>query len=103
MYMVESKLPYMIRRYIVNDDGMITQFNPNIPYEQHKFSGGWKVVGIREVLPFGNVGRLVPIKEAAEKINKFTFKNGSGKYLLQDVDHGTTRIWGERIVKIFTI
>ena len=103
MYMVESGSPYMIRRYIVNDDGMITQFNPDIPYEQHKFSGGWKVAGIHEVLPFGNIGRRIAVKEAAEKIHKFTFENGKGKYLLEDVDHGTTRIWGDRIIKIFTI
>ena len=103
MYMIESGSPYAVRRYVVNNDGMITRFNHSIPYEQHNFSGDWKVSGIREILPFGNIGRRISIKEAAEKINKFTFKNGNGKYLLEDVDHGTTRIWGDRIIKIFTI
>lgn len=53
----------------------------------------WQIVGLRELLPFSNLGRLIPLSDAA-KIKNFAFKNGRPKYTLQDLDHGTTRIVG---------
>jgi len=53
----------------------------------------WQIIGIEEVLPFNNLGRLIPISEAVN-ISCFKFKNGNPKYAIIDIDHGTRRIHG---------
>lgn len=53
----------------------------------------WQITGLREVLPFNNLGRLIPLKEAAE-LTDIKRKNGNPRYTLEDIDHGTTRIHG---------
>lgn len=82
--------------YIINEKGEITQLKNDIPYSQHKFSGSWLALGIRQVLPFNRLGGLISIEKACE-IQEFKFKNGRGKYYMVDLDHGTQRIWGSRI------
>jgi hypothetical protein len=53
----------------------------------------WQVIGIRKILPFGNLGYLIPLNEAI-KIDNFCFKNGNPKYTIEDIDHNTHRITG---------
>jgi len=53
----------------------------------------WQVLGIAELLPFGNLGRTIPLSKAV-KIKNFSFKNGKPKYTGVDKDHGTVRVWG---------
>ena len=53
----------------------------------------WQILGLRELLPFGNLGHLIPLSDAV-KLENFAFKNGKPKYTIQDLDHGTVRIVG---------
>lgn len=53
----------------------------------------WQINGIREILPFGILGRLIPLSEAVLLTN-FSFKNRNPKYVICDIDHGTFRIHG---------
>lgn len=53
----------------------------------------WQVLGIHEIMPFNQLGRLIPLDEAV-KIESFAFKNGRPKYTGADKDHGTYRVWG---------
>lgn len=53
----------------------------------------WQVVGIHEIKPFNQLGRLIPLSEAV-KIKNFSFKNGKPRYTGADKDNGTYRIWG---------
>ena len=53
----------------------------------------WQVVGLRELLKFNQLGRLIPLSEAVN-IKEFAFKNGNPRYTAEDIDHGTHRVWG---------
>jgi len=88
-----------LSQYVVNEDMEITQLEYQFPnYLQPNFSGKWVVRGLAEVLPFGNIGRVQPISDLVGKDLKF--KNGKSKYVLYDIDHGTTRLWGNRISSV---
>ena len=55
--------------------------------------GTWKVAGLRQIGPFNRLGHLIPLAQAV-KITDWSFKNGKPRYTAQDLDHGTTRVWG---------
>jgi hypothetical protein len=74
----------------------MTQYK-NKPYDEHEFSGQWRLEGFCEVLPFNQLNfsnMISPLNLLGEEM---TFKNGKGKYFLVDYDHGSTRVWSERI------
>lgn len=57
----------------------------------------WQMLGAYEVRPFGRVGtRLIPLHELCnfKSDADYLFKNGTPKYTLCDIDHGTQRIHG---------
>jgi len=53
----------------------------------------WRITGIRELKSFNHLGMLISLSESI-KIDNFLFKNGKPKYVIEDIDHGTTRIVG---------
>lgn len=72
--------------YLVNDKGEITK-NGN------DFSGCWKIQGLSHVkmnwyIPFGNV-----TQELVKNL-PLLYKNGNPQFTVRDLDHGTTREWG---------
>lgn len=76
------------KRYFVNRKG-------DIFYDGLNPSGGWKFLGLshvkrREIIPFPAVWDKL---EKGEKINTL-WKNGKPQYTVRDLDHGTTREWG---------
>lgn len=54
------------------------------------FSGQWKFLGVKERLK--GVKNIIKPEEAL-KITDWKFKNGSPRYQVVDLDHGTIRIW----------
>jgi hypothetical protein len=71
-----------------------------VRYGKHVFQENdghqWDMVGIMEILPFNNT-RLIPLKEVEKFLSgnpNLSFKNRHPKYTVMDIDHGTTRIWG---------
>lgn len=85
--------------YLINERDEITQLISGKPNLEHSFSGQWKVRGLCLVQAFGH---LKLIRDWRSMVGKnLKFKNGRGKYCLADYDHGTNRVWGERIVAIW--
>ena len=92
------------KSYLVNEKMEITQYNSNCALDQHKFSGQWIFKGLVTRLHGNN---LINAKQLFEKtviddIN-FTFKNGNPRFTVLDIDHGTTRSWGDGIRSISII
>lgn len=75
--------------YYIDDENNICQTTR----DNIEFSGNWKLRGFREILPFGRLSnKLYTIEELEGK--DLCFKNGKGKYMIEDLDHNTIRIWG---------
>jgi len=60
-----------------------------------KPSGDWKLLGFCRRLPFGQLGPLIPPEEMLGK--EMRFANGRGAYVAVDLDHGTYRIFCDRV------
>lgn len=89
-----------LKHYIVNENMEITQYKYNFPnWEKPKFSGKWKVKGLAQVLPFGHMGAIQSLDKLVGE--NLRFKNGKSKYVLVDVDYGTTRVWGDRVLRVY--
>ena len=71
---------------VLEKDG---QYYIGIPNTGH-FSGDWKFLGVRERL---KNSRTIIKPEEALKITDWKFKNGSPRYQVVDLDHGTVRTW----------
>jgi len=71
---------------VLEKDG---QYYIGIPNTGH-FSGNWKFLGVRERL---RNSRVIIKPEDALKITDWQFKNGSPRYQVVDLDHGTVRTW----------
>ena len=94
-----NKIHYTIstpygNKYELSKKGYVIKYSnglnkENAPIEDLK---SWQVLGIVELKPFGNIGQLIPLKEAV-KIKNYKFKNGKPKYTGMDLDHGTRRLW----------
>lgn len=74
------------------NDGAITSEIWRTPH-----AASWRVVGVSEARPFGRV-RPVPDWRAILAAGAPPFSNGSPRYRIVDIDHGTRRLWGSGIV-----
>jgi len=82
------------QEYIVNEKGQLCQqCNINTAYT---FSDGWKFLGIEHV----KRNQFIPIETlktwTAEQFESFDwcYKNGNPQWTVRDLDHGSTRTWG---------
>ena len=88
-------------RYILNSLGNVLEYSNGFKWQNYNYPtrslkenlDTWKVLGLVEIKPFNNLGYLIPLKEAV-KIKSYSFKNGRPRYTATDLDHGTTRVWG---------
>jgi len=72
--------------YFVNHEGLITTKQCNF-----MFSGSWKFVGLVSVKSNYRITFADLSKETKPDL---LYKNGNPKYTVRDLDHGTTREWG---------
>lgn len=86
------------RYYEINERSQILRLD--VPFTP---SDNWTCVGFREILPFNNRGPIItPARLLERSENGWTrFKNGNGRFVLVDYDHGTIREWGDRIISIW--
>jgi hypothetical protein len=63
------------------------------------FSGGWKFVSFRHVKrnEWVSLKKIQDDPTILERID-WLYKNGRGQFTVRDVDHGTTREWGDRVL-----
>lgn len=86
--------------YTIDDDGCF------IHYNQHKFThphDSWKCNGIAERLAFNNF-RYYSFKTFITMIKNNqikTFKNGTARFYIRDIDHGTERLHMDGIEKVW--
>ena len=88
--------------WIVTESGQYYRVNEKMEITQsinNSFSGNWKLLGFRMIYPFARTGNLINPLEMLDQNMKF--KNGKGRYVLVDLDHGTTRQWGDHICGFF--
>lgn len=88
--------------YIVDLDTMgLHKYVFGKSLSQYEFSLKWRLIGFCEIQKFGRLGRLIkPLELLESKDLNMTFKNGKGRYVLIDYDHGTMRQWGDRIMSV---
>jgi hypothetical protein len=79
--------------YEIDGDGCFLKYGEHTWEHPHD---SWKCTGIAELLPFGNIRRisLDTFKAMMEAGKSFLFKNGTPKYTVLDLDHGTSGLWG---------
>ena len=74
--------------YTLHPSGEISR--PGIVAPSHQ----WRLAG---AVRFNNFGRTVERKTAAEvlagEVTNWQYKNGTQRWHIIDVDHGTTRVW----------
>ncbi len=78
-------------RYIIHENGDIERTDMD-----HKPSGQWKLLGIQHV----KSSRYIPLSDLwAINLNAFgwLYKNGHPQWTVRDLDHGTTRVWGNTV------
>jgi hypothetical protein len=97
---MENKIKYAISTpygnyYELSKEGYVIKYSNGLNKENADIQDlkSWQVLGIVELLPFGNIGNIIPLNEAV-KLNTFSFKNGKPKYTIVDLDHNTRRIIG---------
>lgn len=85
-----------MNKYAIYTDGLTYpvlekdgQYYIGVPGTGH-FSGQWKFLGVRERL---KNSRTIIKPEDALKITDWKFKNGSPRYQVVDLDHGSVRTW----------
>lgn len=85
--------------YRVNDKGELSR-----RCLDWKFSGGWKALALVRNCNFGTV-ETIPFAAWPSRLSslQWTFKNGKPRYTLRDLDHGTVRVWGEYVQRVYTI
>lgn len=79
------------KRYAIHSNGRIQRLD--MPFTP---SDSWRLLGIehvkrREFIPFD---RISPEMVASLQL---AYKNGKPQYTVRDLDHGTVRIWGNRL------
>lgn len=74
--------------------------NGNITYGQFKESGRWKFRGFRHVKQSSRFISLKEIQENNKVLDVMTWQylNGRGQWRVCDLDCGTHREWGERVL-----
>ena len=80
--------------YVIDEQNRICRTDVKFPP-----TSAWRCIGVREVRAFGNKGPLMSLNEAIKHDTRF--KNGRGKFVMVDLDHGTYREWGDRIVFVW--
>lgn len=85
-----------MNKYAIYTDGLTYpvlekdgEYYIGVPGTGH-FSGQWKFLGVRERL---KNSRVIIKPEDALKITDWKFKNGSPRYQVVDLDHGSIRTW----------
>lgn len=77
--------------YLINEKGEISTKKTN-----WEFSGQWTILGIESV----KSNFFIPFKDITEenlKSLQLLYKNGHPKFTVRDLDHNTTRTWGNTI------
>lgn len=87
---------YGNNRYVVDME------TGNISYDKFPFSGQWKLTGFRHVR---RTSQFISFKEIQNdpkvlEVMTWQFLNGSGQWRVCDLDHGTRREWGERVLGV---
>lgn len=97
MYRIQTE---SLKYYNIHDNGNIERLDI-----KHTPSNNWRCWGFCEIKPFGHLGKRITPAELLEcsDYGHTTFKNGRGKYYLIDYDHGTYRLWGDRITAIWKV
>ena len=87
------KTPYG-NYYIANEDGYITQYEGSD--REYSFSHQWQVQGISHVKKnlFISWSDLVERIDMGGVMNWLYKTSGNPQYTIRDLDHGTTREWG---------
>lgn len=96
MYMKIHTNEYSHPTYIVDME------TGNITYGNFPFSGCWKFLGFSHIRRNEFIS-IQHIKENSEltKESSFWFKNGKSQFRARDLDHGTRREWGSRILSVW--
>jgi hypothetical protein len=80
--------------YLINNKGCICKREHiGTPYD---FSGSWKLLGIEHVKRNHFISFEVLKTWTVEQFETFEwrYKNGNPQWTVRDLDHGTTRTWG---------
>ena len=91
------------RGYVIKCDNGLDKTNASL----HDLMS-WQVTGIRKIDNFGNIGVIVRLDEAVgfDK-SDLLHKNGTPKYVICDIDHGTERVHGNHkvhgLVSVFLV
>jgi len=93
-----------LKLYVVNEDMEVAEYRADIPLYEHRFSGGWTISGVAPVVPFGQVGFMRSIESILDGKDEvaLVYKNGRGNHVVVDNDHGTDRIWSDRVTAVWT-
>lgn len=97
---MKNKIVYKINTgynsiYETDKDGYVLKYSNGLNKlnSPKRLTKDWQITGLREKKPFGNIGKLISLKEAIKE--ELEYKNGKPKYYIEDIDHGTRRIHGE--------
>lgn len=82
-------------RYEVTSEGYVIKYSNGLDKSKASVEElkSWQVLGVHEIKPFNQLGKLIPLSEAVN-IKDWKFKNGKPRYTGADRDHGTYRVWG---------
>lgn len=75
--------------YTINSEGFISKEGVNP-------SGDWKLLGLMPVRCW-QLYNMIPLRSITPewiKTHDICYVNGNPRYTVVDVDHGTTRLWG---------
>lgn len=73
----------------------------NIWYDGIKPSGNWKFLGFSHIRKHDFISLSSLLKNPSTiKESPFWYKNGKSQYRVRDLDHGTVREWGSRVVSV---
>lgn len=92
----------MGHQYHIHESGDIQRLDmypSNTPFIP---SGQWKMIGIRHIKKSILVELRTLLTNIPEILNgsSIRYKNGKSQYTLIDLDHGSIRMWGDRIAEV---
>jgi hypothetical protein len=80
--------------YRIHDDGAIERIDGQWKPDASR----WRLIGILPINAY-HPERMIPLRDI-DTITDWTYKNGKPRFTGIDVDHGTTRAWGDGIVSV---
>lgn len=85
-----------MRKIQYNNEYMLLLNDGTIQRESWPSSGQWKVIGAVTYNNFRHIINRYTLQEILDKGSSIPWKhkNGKQKTFIQDIDHGTIRIWG---------